>query len=209
MLCGACATFAILISSLAFGQAPATPVAFDVATIKPTDPAFRGILFGAPGGVFSARGCTLRDLISYAYGFDNRRILGVPKSFESERYDIVGKSEKGRPTPTEAKLMLQTLLADRFQLRFHRETSEIPVYILSVAKGGPRMKPRTEGDGGAPRSMLFQGPKLLARNLSIADLAAGLQRMVLDRPVIDKTGLTGLSPANLHCPHITLPPSMA
>jgi uncharacterized protein (TIGR03435 family) len=177
MLRGACATLAMLISSWALGQAPAPPMAFDAATIKPTDPAFRGILLSAPGGVFSARGCTLKDLISYAYGFDNRRILGVPKSLESERYDIVGKSEKGRPTPTEAKLMLQTLLADRFQLRFHRETREIPVYILSVAKGGPKMKPRMEGDGGAPRSMLFQGPKLPARKLSIADLAAGLERM--------------------------------
>jgi uncharacterized protein (TIGR03435 family) len=187
-----CIVLAILIASSTYAQAPATPMRFEVATIKPTDPAFRGILVGAQGGIFSARGFTLKDLIAYAYGIDNRQILNVPKLLESERYDVTGKPEKeGRPNPTEAKLMLQALLSDRFQLQFHRETKKVPVYILTVAKGGSKMKPRTEGDGGAPRSMLFQGPKLPGRNLSVADLAGGLQKMVLDRPVMDKTGLTG------------------
>jgi len=53
------------------------------------------------------------------------------------------------------------------------------------------MRPRTEGDGGAPCGMLFQGPRLPGRNLSVADLAGGLQKMALDRPVIDRTGLAG------------------
>jgi uncharacterized protein (TIGR03435 family) len=165
---------------------------FEVSTIKPTDPSFRGNLIGAPGGILSARGYTLKALIAYSYDMDERQIVDVPKSSESERYDITAKPEKeGRFTPAEGKLMLQSLLADRFQLKFHRETRELPLYVLTVAKGGSKMRPRTEGDGGAPRSMLFQGPRLPGRNLSVADLAGGLQKMALDRPVIDKTGLAG------------------
>jgi uncharacterized protein (TIGR03435 family) len=87
--------------------------------------------------------------------------------------------------------MVQALLADRFQLKFHRETREIPVYVLTVAKSGHKMKVRTEGDGGAPGSMLFRGANLPGRNTSIAMLAGGLQKVVLDRPILDKTGLSG------------------
>jgi uncharacterized protein (TIGR03435 family) len=188
-----CAGLAVLISSSAFAQTRAAPMAFEVATIKSTDPAFGGILIQYPAGTLSLRGFTLRDLIGFAYDLDNRQILGVPKLLESERYDVVGKAEKrmDRSNQNEAKLMMQTLLADRFQLKFHRETREIPVYVLSIGKGGHKMKPRTEGDGGAPTSMLFRGDNVPGRNVSMTMLAGGLQKLVLDRPVIDKTGLTG------------------
>ena len=181
---------ALLCFSIAHAQS--SHPQFAVATIKPTDPSFRGILIGAPGGVLSARGYTLKALIAYSYDMDDHQILDVPKSLDSERYDITAKPEKeGRFTTAEGKVMLQSLLADRFQLKFHRESKELPIYILTVAKSGSKMRPRTEGDGGAPRSMLFQGPRLPGRNLSVTDLAAGLQKMALDRPVIDKTGLSG------------------
>jgi uncharacterized protein (TIGR03435 family) len=186
----ACAVLAILIASSAFAQAPPATMAFEVATIKPTDPSFDSILIDVPGGTLSARGFTLKDLIGFAYDLDDRQILGIPKMLESERYDVVGKPEK-TASENEAKLMTQTLLADRFQLKFHRETREIPIYVLSVGKGGHKMKPRTEGDGGAPASMFFRGPNVPARNTSAAMLAMGLQKLVLDRPVVDKTGLTG------------------
>ena len=165
----------------------------EVATIKLTDPAFPGILVQFPGGTLSLRGFTVKDIISYAYNLDNRQVIGVPKPLESERYDVVGKAEK-RLTPAdqdEARRMLQALLSDRFQLQFHRETREMPVYVLTVAKGGPRMKPRTEGDGGAAPSMLFRGANVPGRNVPVSSLAEGLQKLVLDRPIIDKTGLTG------------------
>jgi uncharacterized protein (TIGR03435 family) len=183
---------ALLIAIAPSARAQSSRPQFAVATIKPTDPSFRGNLIGAPGGILSARGYTLKALIAYSYDMDERQILDIPKSLDGERYDITAKPEKeGRFTPAEGKLMLQSLLADRFQLKFHRETRELLLYILTVAKSGSKMRPRTEGDGGAPRSMLFQGPRLPGRNLSVTDLAAGLQKMALDRPVIDKTGLTG------------------
>jgi hypothetical protein len=80
---------------------------FDVSAIKPTDPSFRGNLIGAPGGILSARGYTLKALIAYSYDMDERQIVDVPKSLDSERYDITAKPQKaGRFTPAEGKLML-------------------------------------------------------------------------------------------------------
>src|SRR5262245_19528756 len=187
-----CVALAILTSFSALAQAPTAPKAFEVATIKLTDPNFGGILIQFPGGTVSLRGFTVKDIIGFAYDLDNRQIFNVPKPLEAERYDVVGKADKPlTPASTETKQMLQALLAERFQLKFHRETREIPVYMLTVAKGGHKMKPRTEGDGGAPTSLLFRGANLPGRNASIAMLAGGLQKLVLDRPVIDKTGLTG------------------
>ena len=182
---------AILVSASLFAQTPAKP-AFDVATIKLTDPNFGGILIGFPGGSLSLRGFTIKDIIGYAYDLDNRQIFNVPKDIESIRYDVVGKPEKsGPPNVPEAKLMLQTLLADRYKLKFHRETRQMPIYVITVAKSGHKMKARTEGDGGAGTSMLFRGANVPGRNVSVATLAGGLQKLVLDRPVLDKTGLTG------------------
>lgn len=187
-----CAGLAILVSFSAFGQAPSAPKAFEVATIKLTDPAFGGILIQFPGGTLSLRGFTLKDIIAFAYSVDSRQIVNIPKDLESVRYDVVGKAETPlTPASADVRPMVQALIAERFQLKFHRETREIPVYVLTVAKNGHKMKARTEGDGGAPTSMLFRGANLPARNTSISMLVGGMQKLVLDRPIIDKTGLKG------------------
>ena len=186
-------SLAILIAVAAFAQGPASPKAFEVATIKLTDPNFRGIGIGYPAGTLALRGFTLRDIIGFAYDMDNRQVLNIPKALESERYDVVGKADKplGPATRGEAKLMLQSLLADRFQFRFHRETKEMSVYVLTIAKGGHKMKVRTEGDGGPPPSLRTQGPNAPGRNVPFAVLVETLQKLVVDRPIVDKTGLKG------------------
>jgi bla regulator protein blaR1 len=186
-----CASFALLFAISVFGQAPAAQK-FEVATVKLTDPNFGGILIQLPGGTLSLRGFTLVDLIAFAYDVDNRQVFSVPKALESERYDVVGKAEKPLTmASTETKPMVQALLAERFQLKIHRETREIPIYVMTVAKGGHKMKARTAGDDGPPTSLLFRGANVPGRNATMAMLAGGLQKLVLDRPVIDKTGLTG------------------
>ena len=188
----------VLVSIPGFAQTEA-PASFEAATIKLTDPAFGGILVGFPGGAFSARGFTLRDLISFAYSMDNRQVIDIPKALEDTRYDILGKLPSCvQPNPNVARPMLQALLADRFQLKFRRDTREMPIYVVTVAKGGHKMKPRTEGDGGEPRRMLFNGPNVPGRDVSVAMLAEGLQKLVLDRPIVDKTGLTGNFDFELH-----------
>jgi len=183
---------AVALSAAAAAQQPAGSAGFEAATINPTDPAFGGIVVGFPGGVFSARGFTLRDLVALAYEVDNRQVVEIPKALESERYDIRGKLPEGvQPNPAGARKLLQSLLAERFQLKFHKETREMPVYVMTVAKGGSKLKARKEGDGGEPASMLFRGATVPGRNVSIQMLAEGLQKLVLDRPILDKTGITG------------------
>jgi uncharacterized protein (TIGR03435 family) len=171
--------------------ATATPE-FEVATVKPTDPAFGGIMMSLKGGKFSAKGFTLKDLIAYAYQLDARQITGGPKWMDSDRFDVLGKPEKQGPLSRDAaRVLLRALLTDRFQLRIHRETKEMPVYVLTVGRNGSRMKARTEGDGGESTRMTFQGAKATGRNVSARVLAEELGSMVFDRPVLDRTGLTG------------------
>ncbi len=157
-----------------------TPPSFEVATIKRTDPNFAGFVVGGfRAGRFSAQGFTLKDLIGYAYDVDNRQISGGPKWSDSERYDVVGKPEKTGPLKPElGKLMLQTLLSERFQLKIHRDVEEMPVYVMTIAAGGLKMRPRSEGDGGAPGGMPIEGARIPGRNATIQRfLAYGLQRV--------------------------------
>jgi uncharacterized protein (TIGR03435 family) len=186
---------AVLVASVAFAQAP---VVFEVATIKPTDPAFGGIVMRLGGGRFSVTGFTLRDLIAFAYAVDVSQIAAGPNWAASERYDIFGKPEKEGPlTRDVARVMLRALLTDRFQLKFHRETKEMPVYVLTVGKNGSKMKPRIDGDGGESTRLVFQGAKATGRNVSAKVLAEELQAMLFDRPVVDQTGLAGSFDFNL------------
>jgi uncharacterized protein (TIGR03435 family) len=186
---------AVLAASVTFAQAP---LVFEVATIKPTDPAFGGIVMRLAGGRFSATGFTLRDLIAFAYQVDISQIAGGPNWAASERYDVLGKPEKEGPlTRDVARVMLRALLTDRFQLKIHRETREMPVYVMTLGKNGAKMKPRTEGDGGESTRLVFQGAKATGRNVSAKVLAEELQAMVFDRPVVDQTGLAGNFDFNL------------
>jgi uncharacterized protein (TIGR03435 family) len=158
---------------------------------------FTGTLIQTPGpGRITFRGFTLADLIGFAFDVDKRLVVGIPKTLDATRYDVVGQSDQiGSSTATfgrnDVRLIVQALLAERFKLVSHRETRDVPVYGLHVAQGGHKLKARSEGDGGAPLSMLFQGANLPGRNVPMSLLADGLQRAVLARPVIDKTGLQG------------------
>jgi len=87
--------------------------------------------------------------------------------------------------------MLQKLLVDRFQLKFHRETKELSVYVIKVASGGEKMTETTAAPSDPP-GFGFRGlGNLIVRNLSMADFAKGMQTTVTDRPVVDQTGLAG------------------
>jgi uncharacterized protein (TIGR03435 family) len=89
---------------------------------------------------------------------------------------------------------MQKLLADRFQLQFHHETREMAAYALVIAKGGPKLKkddgdpmPEATGFGGSPgHTMMGWG-----RNVTIGQYFGELQRLALDLPVVDRTGLSG------------------
>ena len=181
----------LLAQATAFAQAADAP-AFEVTTIKPSQPdSTAGPLIGISGGRITLTGFTLKLLMVYAYWIHPNQVAGSSGWMDSEKFDIVAKPEKAFLPQDQLRRMLQTMAADRFKLKFHHEQRELPVYVLTVAKGGPRMKARTPGDGGPGFRMVFQGNSLPGRNASIAQMIFVLQTRVVDRPVIDETGLSG------------------
>jgi uncharacterized protein (TIGR03435 family) len=191
---------------------------FDVASIKPCQTADGGGR-GRNGGAVSpgrlALNCSTvqnfirRAYVDYANGRQNFLaqvpIEGGPAWINSERYTIEATAEG---TPGQAMLngpMLQGLLEERFKLKIRRERREVPVYALTVAKGGPRLQPADPGSCvpldyslptpypefcGAPKR---GDPGLHLIGATMADLCKVLSTPeISDRPTIDKTGLAGM-----------------
>jgi uncharacterized protein (TIGR03435 family) len=162
---------------------------FEVATIKPSKPEEHGPRFQFEGRRFSVIHTSLIDLVNFASGLQQRQILDAPDWVASERYDISAVPDgQGEPSIQQWQSMVKKLMTDRFQLKFHYEKRELPVYLLTVARSGPKLK-RSDLNGPAG---LGGGPgNLGATNATIADIAELLGHGFLDRPVVDQTGLTG------------------
>ncbi|MBZ5626916.1 MAG: TIGR03435 family protein [Acidobacteriia bacterium] len=180
-------------------QAPsASPgsLKFEVASLKPSQPGSRGSPpRPAPGGErYVAANVTLKLLISVAYRIKVDQVAGGPDWINTGRYDLNAKAEKPSST-ADLDLMLQDLLADRFKLKFHRETRELPVYALTVDKGGPKLQPSQAQSSGDPaieyKQEQFLHMKLHARLVPMSYFAWRLGQS-LDRPVIDLTKLEGI-----------------
>ena len=138
---------AACLCSLLHAQSAVNDLKFEVASVKPAAPPAGGVIRpgpqGGPGSADPARltysFSTLRDLLVDAYSVKRSQISGAPNWLDSVRFDIVAKVPEGA-TKEQAKVMLQNLLAERFKLTLHRETKELPVYALVVAKNGPRLE---------------------------------------------------------------------
>lgn len=171
--------------------------AFEVATIKPSDPDSRAGRYVRMKGAhqFEAKNYTLRRLIGAAYNLGQQSISGGPSWGESDAYDIVAVTpNEPKPTLDDQMAMLRKLLAERFELTFHREQKELSIYVITVAKGRSKLKETTASPDNPPAltNTVFPERILLpARNTTIAQFASMMQRAVLDRPVVDQTGLTG------------------
>jgi uncharacterized protein (TIGR03435 family) len=130
-----------------------------------------------------------------AYHLTPRAVVGGAPWTHSEHYDITAATPgEIRPNLDQQKSMLRSLLADRFKLTFHREQKELPLDALVIEKGGPRMKESTMPSDANPVliNRIFPGRVLLpARNATMEQFAAMMQRAVIDRPIVDRTGLTG------------------
>ncbi len=171
--------------------ADASPV-FDVATIKLSNPDARGKSFQIRGRQLFTNNTSLSDLITFAYGLHARQITSGPDWLEKDKYDVTAKPDgEGQPNEKQWKTMLQKLMADRFKLAFHRDKKELSVYALTVGKTGPKLT-KSEGDPNGLPGLFFRGLGVLpARNANMGDLAGVMQTAVLDRPVVDQTGLSG------------------
>ena len=170
--------------------ADAKPV-FEVATIKPSKPGAPGKGFRMNGRQFTTLNTSVNDLLTFTFGIHIRQIVGGPSWFESEKYDLLATPDvEGQPNHDQVRGMMQKLLADRFQLKFHREKKELSVYAIVVAKSGPKLT-KSESDSQLP-GLFFRGlGNLPARNATMGDFAGLLQSAVLDKPVVDQTGLAG------------------
>jgi uncharacterized protein (TIGR03435 family) len=166
---------------------------FDVASIRPRQiegfirrawsaniecPPFH---CGIAGTRFTDEAASLADLIMDAYRVRRYQIVGLPDWGDSGKdvYDLAAKVAGDQPpTLDQVRRMLQTLLADRFQLKFHREKRELPAYILTIARNGSKLKPcKPEDDGLTFYSSWERIPEMLGH--------------FTERPVFDKTGFEG------------------
>jgi uncharacterized protein (TIGR03435 family) len=188
-------------------DATTTSWAYEIVSIKPaapnSDPDSGGTEEMADG--YKATNVTLLTLIRHAYGINIRnQISGGPGWLSSDAYDIRAKMDESAADrlkklgPLERKLarqqMLQALLADRFKLTVHHENRELPVYVMVVAKNGPKLyesKFRETGSDKTYDSSLQSGRgggKLLAPHATTRQLAE-LLTLALNRTVLDKTAL--------------------
>jgi uncharacterized protein (TIGR03435 family) len=189
----------LAISAVALAQRPAFD-AFEVATVKAAEPGATGrYMRMITAHEFTAHNHAVKTLIAAAYNLSPKAITGGPAWVDSDRWEILAKAPADvRPNLDEQMAMLRKLLEERFQLRFHREPKDLSIYALTVAKGGPKLAD-SEGSPDAtpqgPPPLIFvlspKGVSLPARHATMGDLASVMQRAALDRPVVDRTGLTG------------------
>lgn len=165
--------------------------AFDAASIKLSD-APNGSSSGitTKPGFISARNVTLRRCIRGAYNLPEAQVVGGPKWIDDLRYNIDAKAI-GPAGDDDLMLMLQTLMADRFHLKLHRETRQINGYALVVAKTGFKAKPLAE-EGECSESANTGGTvsRIDSKSCSIGALSAKLAE-ALHLPVADATGIQG------------------
>lgn len=203
--------------ALAFGQAAAGQT-FEVASVKPSPPipakgGYLGPPRGGPGtpdpGQITWTYATMKSLLMTAYDVKTYQIFG-PAWINAERYDIVAKVPQGA-TKEKVTVMWQNLLGERFGIVLHHESREFQVEELVVARGGPKLKETVEDltvplPSGPPKmkdgellspgvvSTIYPGPNARAHTVARAQPISQLTTMLgnqLNRPVLDKTGLTG------------------
>jgi uncharacterized protein (TIGR03435 family) len=213
-----------LVSGIAdvVAQAPDNP-AFEIASVKPTKTQGTSLLMFYPGGRLTATNVGLGFLISRAYGLQANQLEGGPSWIHSESFDIEAKAA-GNVSSQQLVLMLRTLLTERFKLTLQRETRELPIYALVMAKAGgepgPQLRPSSGSDcvrpqlpGNAPSALADSaGPPCglyspmghwIGRGTTIDSLGSALSR-VTSRIVVNRTGLTGTFNLDLQWTDLTV-----
>jgi uncharacterized protein (TIGR03435 family) len=163
---------------------------FEVATIKPSKPDQPGKVITLQGTSLKTVNTTVVDLIEFSYNMQAKQIVNAPDWISTDKFDIDAKPDTpGMPSVEQMKEMIQKLLTDRLQMKFHREKRELSAYVLSVGKGGHKL---TAGDpNGLPGLFFRQLGVLTVNNATMEDFCGLLQSAVFDRPVVDQTGLQG------------------
>jgi uncharacterized protein (TIGR03435 family) len=186
---------------------------FEVASIKPAAPDARGMYIRTtPGGTLTITNMSLKEIMVLAWRVQPYQIEGGPAWISSAHFDISAKPEN-KPKDGDLPLMLQALLADRFQLKIEHQTKDLPIYALVLArkdgKLGPKLTESQEGGctkpdpnnppppretGKAPPrncgQQMMSPRSLTAFQVPLENICPMLGR-ILGRTVVDKTGLKG------------------
>jgi uncharacterized protein (TIGR03435 family) len=168
-------------------QVPAARPQFEVVSVKPAAAAVNGVSSreSVDNGLLTYTNFTLRRLISNAYEVTEGQIVG-PAWISDNLYHVQARLPAGA-SRSDVPAMLQGMLAERFKLVVERVKKKIPVYALVIAKGGHKMMPAANGDNGYGGGIR----RIDGRGITMPTLAKLLSSRVIDRPVIDSTGLGG------------------
>jgi uncharacterized protein (TIGR03435 family) len=181
----------IALAAVTIALAAAQSPSFEVAAVKPNNSGTHGSSIDGSGGRLTLTNVSLRECIAYAFGIPTGRDqeLETPAWMSDANFDISAKPPADTPRDR-VREMLRGLLAERFHLETHKERKKVPAYVLTVAKGGPKLKLDTETRDG---SFTFGRGRIVARGIGMTGLANRLsgRQFDLDRLVIDETGLKG------------------
>jgi uncharacterized protein (TIGR03435 family) len=167
---------------------------FEVASIRPNDTPGRAgfVLVNIQREHYYARKVSPLDLIKFAFRLQAKQVFDLPSWATEKTYDISAVMQpEGHPSGDQLRTMLQKLLADRFKLTTHSDQRVIPVYVLAVAKGGSKLKPSESPNAHDLERPATGGMQFILYGSSTSGYANYLQQALVDRPVIDHTGLTG------------------
>lgn len=184
-----CMKIGIVALSLTCLLAAQPPTRFEAASVKLHPAGDNDGSIGPHPGGFAATGVSLRVLIQVAFRLKDYQVAGGPDWIGTDRYDILATAPEGfNPTQAQLKPMLQALLTDRFQLKIHRETRELPAFALVPARNGSKLR-ATPVDGN--KDIISVGPgNLTGQGITMAGLADALA-MESDRAIVDHTGMAG------------------
>jgi uncharacterized protein (TIGR03435 family) len=184
----AMAILAVSITGALYGQSAVTRQ-FEVASVKlsNSDSSSSGIRT-KPGRV-DAINVTLKRCIMGAYGVGPHQISGGPNWMDSDRFAISAKADQPAGD-AELMAMLQSLLAERFQLVLHRETRTLPAFVLEVAKNGPKLEKAEDGEATTNTSSSNSGITIDAHHTDM-DAFANILARKMELPVVNHTGLEG------------------
>ena len=166
---------------------------FDVASIRRNTGVSPNTQINISGGRLTVTNGSVTTLIRNAYGILGFQLAGEPDWLNKEMYDVVATTgDTAKIEPEQFKALLQSLLADRFRLKVHWETREVPVYALMPGKNGPKLKESTEVQEPGLNTRKGPGNVRMTGTREPVSILIGNVGNQLGRIVVDKTGLTGL-----------------
>jgi len=199
---------ATLMHPICEAQNNPAPPAFEVASIRPMK---EGSVYRAGISIAGDRvqvSGPLKHMMTLAYSVRDYQISGGPSWANSDLYEIIAKTA-GTVTVAQARPMLQALLVDRFQLKLHRENREFPIYALLPGKNGSKLKESANTVQFSVNSTGGPVSRIVATNVTMATLCSQLGYRIEDRPVRDRTGLTGHYDLTLEWTPVGTPPDVA